>query len=96
MAAMSVDELAFKQSLHVLSLSYVFQVMATISDLLVTYYPMLEIVHTSPTELLNPEDVEEVLGILLLSSVKAWILRYIICNSGYGGHFYFFTQPDVG
>ena len=47
---------------------------------------MLASVHTSPTELLDPENVGAAIGILLLSGIEAEILRYFICTSGNGGH----------
>ena len=47
---------------------------------------MSESVHTSPAELLDPENVGVALEISLLSSKEAEILRYFICTSGNGGH----------
>ena len=61
-----------------------FRLMAAIFDLSLT--PMSESVHTSPTELLDPETVDVAFGISLLSSIEAEILRYFICTSGNGGH----------
>ena len=61
-----------------------FRLMADIFDLLLT--PMSDSVHTSFTELLDPENVDVAFGISLLSSIEAEILRYGMCTSGNGGH----------
>ena len=58
--------------------------MAANFDLSLT--PILDSGHTSPTELLDHENVGEALGFPLLSSIEAEILRYFICTSGNGGH----------
>ena len=62
----------------------VLPVMAAIFDLPLT--PMSDSVHTSFTELLDPENVHVAFGISLLSSIEAEILHYSICTSGNGGH----------
>ena len=41
---------------------------------------------TSPTELLDPENIGIASGIPLLFSTEAEILRYFISKSGNGGH----------
>jgi len=56
MIDMSADELAFKQSLEVLSLTNVLPGMAAIFDLLDTRRLS---VHISPAVLLDPDDVDD-------------------------------------
>ena len=48
--------------------------------------PMLDSVHTSTAELLDPENVIVAFGLSLLSNIEADILRYFTCTSGNGGH----------
>ena len=47
---------------------------------------MSESVSTSPTGLLDPENVGVAFGVSLLYSIEAEILRYFICTSGNGCH----------
>ena len=58
--------------------------MTAIFDLPLTV--LSESVQTRTTELLDPENVGVALGISLLSSIEAEILRYCKCTSGNGGH----------
>ena len=58
--------------------------MAAIFDLPLT--PMSESVHTTTAKLLEPENVGLAVGISLLTSIEAEILRYFICTCGNGGH----------
>ena len=64
--------------------TYVLPVMAAIFHLPLT--STSESVHSSPTELLDPENVDVAFGISLLSCIEAEILRYFICTCGNGGH----------
>ena len=59
---------------------YVLPVMAAIFDLLVTR--MSESVHTSPSALLDPENVGTAFGISSLSSTEVEILRDFTSTSG--------------
>ena len=43
-------------------------------------------IHTSPTLLLDPENVRAAFGISLLFSTEAEIMRYFICIFANGGH----------
>ena len=72
------------QKLGYCVISSVIPVMAAIFDL--PFNPMSESVHTSPTELLDLENVGVAFGISLLSSTEAELLRYFICTSSNGGH----------
>ena len=62
-------------------MAYALPVMAAIFDLPLT--PMLDSVHTSPTELLDPENVGVAFEISLLFSIEAEILRRFISTSGF-------------
>ena len=54
--------------------------MAAMFDLPVT--PTSDSIHTSLTMLQNPENLGVAVGISLLSSIEAEILRFSICTSG--------------
>ena len=59
--------------------------MAAIFDLTLT--PMSERVYTSPTELLDPDDVGVAFGISSLSNIAAEICVISYVLPVYGGHF---------
>ena len=58
--------------------------MAAIFDLLVI--ATSERVHINHAVLLDPENVDVVCGISLLSSIAAEIVRYFVCTSGNGAY----------
>ena len=72
-------------------MTYVLSVIAAIFGLPLT--PMSESVYTSPTVLLDPENVGVAFRISLLSSIEAEISRYFICTSGTGGHLDLLDAP---
>ena len=65
-------------------ISYILPVMASIFDL--PHTPMSESVHTSPTELLNSENVGVAVGIFLISGIEAELLRFSFVLPVLGGH----------